>query len=57
MKEIIGFLSKLFSLISQVFLFIWKIVKFIFAKIYKFILAIISALIGLFIIRKTTDKE
>ena len=57
MKEVLSFLSNIFSLLGQVFLFVWKIAKFILARVYKFILAIGGALIGLFVIKKATEKH
>ena len=57
MSEVLGIFSKAASLIGSLFLLLWKTIKFIFVKCWKFILLIGSLILTLFGIKKAVDKE
>lgn len=57
MNDILGFISKIFSVIGSLLLLIWKIVKLIISKLWKFILAIVGTIASIFIAKKAINKE
>ncbi len=57
MSDILSLLSKGFSFIGSLLLFICKIIKFIFTKFWKLILLICTGLLALFGIKQAINKE
>lgn len=57
MESVISFIGKIFSILGDILKFGFNIVKFIISKCWKFILAILAAIVGIFITKKAMDKE
>ena len=57
METVISFIGKIFSILGDILKFGFNIVKFIISKCWKFILAILAAIVGIFITKKAMDKE
>lgn len=51
------FIKNLFTTLGSVIQIVFQLFKFIFQKCFKFILAILSAIIGIFITKRAVEKE
>ena len=57
MKDITSILSKSISLIFNIFMFIYKIIKEIINKKWKFIILLLTAIFGFLIIKKVKSED
>ena len=57
MAKLLSLLSKFFSFLASLALFILQIIKYIFTKLWKFILIIGGLLLSLIGIKKARNKE
>jgi len=57
MKDFISLLSKLITTIGQALLVLWKVIKYLIKKFWIFLVAVISAILSIFIIKKVKNKD
>lgn len=57
LKLFLTFIGSIFTTLWNGLVFIWNILKFIISKSWKFILAILTAMLGIFITKKAVEKE
>ena len=57
MKRVLPFIGSFFTMIGKLLLLFWELVKFIFSKVWKFILLIGGLILGISTIKKATKEE
>lgn len=57
MKDLISLISKLITTIGQALLVLWKVIKYLIKKFWIFLVAVISAILSIFIIKKVKNKD
>ena len=57
MKDLISLISKLITTIGQGILVLWKVIKYLIKKFWIFLVAVISAILSIFIIKKVKNKD
>ncbi len=57
MEEILSFLSKILSTLGQALVLGWKLIKFLLSKVWKFILVLVSLILGFFTFKHLKNKE
>lgn len=57
MKDLWSLIKKLFSTLITVFVIVWKVVKYLLVKCFKYVIVIFTALFGIKLARQTLSKE